>query len=547
MVHHDMNMSWEPPTSDDLIHPDMDALSSPSLPLQYVSLFEQCQPVNNHVKPTKLEEILKRSEMSSEKSTSILSEVMKFSPDISSAHFYWAISQAAVIQQNPDLDVQSLDESSANDSDLTHLPGNLLELHLNDNVEETDASTHTLDANNSNYNPTVPPSLFVKVQNTNAGSFLLKHTEFSVSGTFSNSEIGCMRRYRDFVWLHDCLVALYPFRCVPLVPPKVMSLNGTFFTTGSQKQFLEKRSQSLTRFLNLVVAHPILGKEKLVSLFLKSRDLEFESIRSRYRSSKLVEADKTTASPLFISTFSDSIPQDWAKREAGCAVMCGGITSMASYIEHEVARIVEQRGALEFFNSSCLNVAGDLPNVYPSMFKEHSEDFSAIQSNLEFSGKMAEEFAELSSVEALKLRKDTIYELKLFRDMLTSLRMLFQRQRALGKNNIPELLRKITNSEMKLDKLNQPNTMQPEALADAKHLLQTSIQEAQDSIKEQKARDYNIKMKITQELKMSEATIYQLSRFMKSLSSNVNNFVMKKQELISKFNDTISTSPVLYD
>ena len=50
------------------------------------------------------------------------------------------------------------------------------------------------------------------------GMFMFQHRNYQVSSAKRNSTV--IRRYSDFVWLLDCLHKRYPFRQLPLLPPK---------------------------------------------------------------------------------------------------------------------------------------------------------------------------------------------------------------------------------------------------------------------------------------------------------------------------------------
>ena len=50
------------------------------------------------------------------------------------------------------------------------------------------------------------------------GVFLFQHRNYEVASARRNSKV--IRRYSDFVWLLDCLHKRYPFRQLPLLPPK---------------------------------------------------------------------------------------------------------------------------------------------------------------------------------------------------------------------------------------------------------------------------------------------------------------------------------------
>lgn len=50
------------------------------------------------------------------------------------------------------------------------------------------------------------------------GMFMFQHRNYEVASARRNSKV--VRRYSDFVWLLDCLHKRYPFRQLPLLPPK---------------------------------------------------------------------------------------------------------------------------------------------------------------------------------------------------------------------------------------------------------------------------------------------------------------------------------------
>ena len=50
------------------------------------------------------------------------------------------------------------------------------------------------------------------------GMFMFQHHNYQVASPRRESKV--VRRYSDFVWLLDCLQKRYPFRQLPLLPPK---------------------------------------------------------------------------------------------------------------------------------------------------------------------------------------------------------------------------------------------------------------------------------------------------------------------------------------
>ena len=64
------------------------------------------------------------------------------------------------------------------------------------------------------------------------GIFMFQHRNYEVKSARRGSSV--VRRYSDFVWLLDCLHKRYPFRQLPLLPPKTLA--------GKQFTDLKKRA-----------------------------------------------------------------------------------------------------------------------------------------------------------------------------------------------------------------------------------------------------------------------------------------------------------------
>jgi sorting nexin-8 len=103
------------------------------------------------------------------------------------------------------------------------------------------------------------------------GIFMFQHHNYEVTSHRRGSKV--VRRYSDFVWLLDCLHKRYPFRMLPLLPPKRVAVNGNHLSNDGA--FIEKRRRGLARFLNALVRHPVLGQEQLVVMFLTVPTVSF--------------------------------------------------------------------------------------------------------------------------------------------------------------------------------------------------------------------------------------------------------------------------------
>ncbi|KAI8978075.1 hypothetical protein BDB01DRAFT_800697 [Pilobolus umbonatus] len=88
--------------------------------------------------------------------------------------------------------------------------------------------------------------------------FLFKHVNYEVESEKLGTKV--LRRFSDFWWLWDVLMKRYPYRLIPNLPPKKVG--------GRNDMFEERRRRGLSRFINAVVRHPILGKDDIVCMFL---------------------------------------------------------------------------------------------------------------------------------------------------------------------------------------------------------------------------------------------------------------------------------------
>lgn len=92
------------------------------------------------------------------------------------------------------------------------------------------------------------------------------------SYTLANSKT-VVRRYSDFVWMNEVLVKRYPFRIVPILPPKRLSIPVAGRHLSSDDGFMERRRRGLQRYLRALVSHPVIGRDELVQTFLTEKQV----------------------------------------------------------------------------------------------------------------------------------------------------------------------------------------------------------------------------------------------------------------------------------
>ncbi|KAJ8678592.1 hypothetical protein QAD02_014379 [Eretmocerus hayati] len=129
----------------------------------------------------------------------------------------------------------------------------------------------------------------------------LKHVEYQVTSRRFNSMV--YRRYNDFVSLHELLLARFPYRLIPKLPPKKI--------VGADSQFLEERRRSLLRLLTLVARHPVVGQDPIVQFFFtytgeetqhKIREV-FRRVPDEFATSELSSRAKELVPPETLTEF----------------------------------------------------------------------------------------------------------------------------------------------------------------------------------------------------------------------------------------------------
>ena len=85
---------------------------------------------------------------------------------------------------------------------------------------------------------------------------------------YSYSQCTVIRRYSDFLWLHDILATDYPYAIIPPMPEK-NTMN------RFEIDFVESRRSSLQSFVREVCTHPLLKESKRLRSFLTADDEKF--------------------------------------------------------------------------------------------------------------------------------------------------------------------------------------------------------------------------------------------------------------------------------
>ncbi|KAA0722514.1 Sorting nexin-8 [Triplophysa tibetana] len=115
-------------------------------------------------------------------------------------------------------------------------------------------------------------SVLVEIEPLRKRIHFLKHVEYRIiSKCF---QIPVHRMFSDFELFHSLLVQKFIYRMVPPLPPKRI-LKGVL-NSISDREFNDTRRRGLQRFMTLVIRHPVLAGDELVSIFLQASSADVQ-------------------------------------------------------------------------------------------------------------------------------------------------------------------------------------------------------------------------------------------------------------------------------
>ncbi|PMD46343.1 hypothetical protein L207DRAFT_561700 [Hyaloscypha variabilis F] len=334
------------------------------------------------------------------------------------------------------------------------------------------------------------------------GMFMFQHHNYQVSSPRRGSKV--VRRYSDFVWLLDCLQKRYPFRQLPLLPPKRVGVNGNHLAADST--FIEKRRRGLARFSNSLVRHPVLGQEQLVIMFLTVptelavwRKQATISVQEEFVGRPLPPGLEDSLSPTLNDLFETS--RTGIRRSAEIYInLCNLMDRLAKRHEGLAADQLRLSLSLEA-----------LTDASQDTYTTDTNDVPLLNEGLHATAKHLSNSQSLLEDEARAWDQGVLEDLKRQRDALVSMREMFDRRDRYDKDNIPQLERRIQSNETKLVSIRA----KPEGLVkpgEIEKVTEAIIKDKQ-SIVAQHARGVFIKECIRDELVYFQSTQYHVSRW----------------------------------
>ncbi len=98
--------------------------------------------------------------------------------------------------------------------------------------------------------------------------------------TIPTLNLKVVRRYSDFEWFRTILINLFPGRVIPPIPKK-NKIGGDRFN----EEFLEKRTRTLEKFLNLLLEDPSIKTSQIFYDFVSIEELNIFSDKKKYYNS----------------------------------------------------------------------------------------------------------------------------------------------------------------------------------------------------------------------------------------------------------------------
>ncbi|KTW29928.1 uncharacterized protein T551_01872 [Pneumocystis jirovecii RU7] len=319
------------------------------------------------------------------------------------------------------------------------------------------------------------------------GFLLFKHINYILFSVIRNSRV--IRRYSDFLWLQECLIKKYPFRQVPLMPPKCFSVNGHYLSVDSA--FLERRRRGLSRFINAVVRHPVFRDDPLVIAFLT------------------VPSELSLWKKQFVLTIRDEFEDKVMDDDLGLNFPSSFdeiIVNIRKTINFQIDNYIQlcliverllkyQEGSfIILFSLILINIESATEMM---LFSLLINDFiSHINQGISVVSKHFLTAQELLEEEAKVLNEEILEDLKCQRDGLIAIKNMFDRKDRLDIDNISFLEKRVDNN---LDKLSSLNVKVGMNLLD-KEKIEKFIMKDKELIATQKSRRFLVNKCILTEI-----------------------------------------------
>lgn len=385
------------------------------------------------------------------------------------------------------------------------------------------------------YHPLTPDAVLVEEMPEREG-LLFKHTNYLIKNlvdlpnTEPSKDRSVIRRYSDFLWLQEVLLKRYPFRLIPELPPKRIG------SQNAEAEFLERRRKGLTRFINLIMKHPVLNKDDLMLTFLTvPTDLSSWRRQANYDTTDEFTDKKISTS--FMKMWQKELSEQWNEADSSIDKSIEvwlKITFILERHEKRIKQIAHERTILRSLIDDFVHVT---PKLYPlehgSTVLDINNEFNVVNKHLQTTSSFIEQEVHASA-------SSLVPKFKVFVDVLFSLKGLFERYRIMAGNNVPQLQRRV---EINVEKL-QGMKGKPDVSGTEYDKIRSMIQRDKKCIVTELNRAWLIRECILQEFTIFQETQFIITRAFQSWSKLNANFAGLKLNEWEKLTESLMDMPL---
>ncbi|CAJ0879973.1 7775_t:CDS:2 [Entrophospora sp. SA101] len=322
----------------------------------------------------------------------------------------------------------------------------------------------------------------------------------------------------------ECLVKRYPFRILPILPPKKIGVNVFYFT--HDEAFLEKRRKGLARFLNFIARHPVLKNDDLVEMFLTE-----QTEIAVWRRNNAPDLDEEFFKKEISSQMEQRIPGDLnARLESVYNNLDQSIEhylNMCNFMER-IAR--SQEGTASDYMRYSLSLNSLIENE-KDCFIENCCNCSQMMDGLEQVSSHFQHASTIMEDAATSILETVLEDLKRHRDLLLSFKDTFERRDRLVIDTSETLNNRISINQAKLKSLSSQKTSDPEV-----EKLASAIQKDEGDLKVQLRKQNFVRYCMHSELNL----LHKSSAFVSLLYRNFINEQMKYTHQLYKNWDVLN-------
>lgn len=306
------------------------------------------------------------------------------------------------------------------------------------------------------------------------------------------------------MWLLDCLQKRFPFRQLPLLPPKRVGVNGNHLAADGT--FIEKRRRGLARFANALVRHPVLCQEQLVIMFLT-----VPTELAVWRKQATISVQEEFVGKSLPNGLEDSLPPNlgdlFDRTRAGVRRSAEVYINLCNLID----RLAKRNEGLAADQLRLALSLQSLTDVSADTYSTDTNDVPLLNDGLQATAKHLSNSQSLLEDEAKAWDQGVLEDLKRQRDSLVSIREMFDRRDRYDRDNISYLEKRIANNENKLIAIRA----KPEELVKPGEIekVAEAIIKDKESIVAQHARGVLVKECIRDELIYFQQSQYHVSRW----------------------------------